>query len=228
MHSAARHEFHGYPLRQRSFAVADATYTLVGPANYESLVDDPRVIRRFERDEFMPYWAEFWPASLVLADLVGAWPRAGDDPPRVLELGCGLGLVSLIAAARGYRVIASDYEDDALAFVEENARRNGVPRPELRFIDWRLRYPELVFDRIVASDVLYETRCLRPVSEFLYEHLAPDSFALVVDSFRAPADGFESIARHCGLSVEITETTRPIDDRDEPLRYRIFTIRRKT
>ncbi|RMF85279.1 MAG: methyltransferase domain-containing protein, partial [Planctomycetota bacterium] len=165
MHSESRHEFHGYPLRERVFVVCGKTYRLIGPANYESLVDDPRVVRRFEQDEFMPYWAEFWPASLVLAERVGAWPTAGDDAPRVLELGCGLGLVSLVAAARGYRVVASDYEPDALAFVEENARRNTLPAPELRFVDWRRTYPDLRVERIVASDVLYETRCLRPVAE---------------------------------------------------------------
>src|SRR5436190_5375321 len=142
--------FLGYPVCVRRFELAGRTFELLGPRNYEALIDDPRVVARFQQDEFLPYWAEFWPASLLLADLVAAWspgsvgpsrPTANVDvtqasasatagPRYVLELGAGLGLVSLIACHLGYRVLCSDYEDDALAFVRESARRNGISPPQ--------------------------------------------------------------------------------------------------
>ncbi|HYP47574.1 MAG TPA: hypothetical protein VEQ61_02950, partial [Thermoleophilaceae bacterium] len=49
----------------------------------------------FEREEFMPYWAELWASGVALADDVASRALRGK---RVLELGCGLGLPSIAAA----------------------------------------------------------------------------------------------------------------------------------
>jgi SAM-dependent methyltransferase len=218
----------GYPVTHRPIRLGEFDWELLGPANYESLLDDPRVVARFQRDEYMPYWAEFWPASLLLAQEVLGWPRAGEPSPTALEIGCGLGLVSLAALARGYRVIASDYDDDALAFVRENALRNGLPPPETRFIDWRERYADLRLDRILAAEILYETRSIRPIAEFLHAHLADDGVALIVDSNRSTADAFDSIARHCGLRVACRPVQGLHPATGAPMSGRIFEARRKS
>jgi cyclopropane fatty-acyl-phospholipid synthase-like methyltransferase len=222
-------KFRGYPVMTRRFELAGRTFELLGPANHESLIDDPRVVARFEQDEYMPYWAEFWSASLLLAEAVTAWGRVADgaDPPCVLELGCGLGLVSLVALHLGCRVIASDYDEDALAFLAESVRRNGLPMPEARYVDWRKTYPDLRPDRIVAAEVLYETRNLRPVAQFVERHLKPDGIALICDAHRSTADDFETVARHCGLTVETTTAQRPNPADGKPIRGRIFALRHK-
>ena len=196
----------------RRVAVRGRAFELVGPANYEALVDDPRVIRRFEQDEFLPYWAEFWPACTLLADLVAAWPVVDRRvAPCVLELGCGLGLASLVAAGRGYRAIASDYDADALAFVSESARRSGVGELETRWIDWRKAYPELRADRIVAAEVLYEPRNLEPVARFVRAHLTGDGQGFLVDGNRQTADAFPRVAESHGLVVETQPVSLPGD-----------------
>lgn len=215
----------GYPVKERIFQLGGAEIRLLGPANFEELVDDPRVVARFEVDEFMPYWAEFWPATMLLARIVADWPPVGDPRPRVLELGCGLGLVALLAARRGYDVIASDYEDDALAFVAETARFNGLPPPEGRFIDWRKQYTDLRFDHIVACEVLYELRNLAPIAGFIAGHLRPGGTALLVDSYRQTADGFADVARAAGLQVEVTALDPHAEDKGCP-RGRMFTVTR--
>jgi SAM-dependent methyltransferase len=222
-------QFRGYPVTVRRFELAGRTFELLGPANYESLIDDPRVAARFEQDEYLPYWAEFWPASLLLADAVAAWEPAPADtePPYVLELGCGLGLVSLVAICLGFRVIASDYDEDALAFLVESARRNGLPAPETRYVDWRKTYADLRLDRIVAAEVLYETRNLRPIAEFIRGHLKPDGFALICDANRSTADDFDTVARHCGLEVEVCPVERPAPPNGKPVRGRMFRLRSK-
>ncbi len=221
--------FRGYPVTTRRFELAGRTFELLGPADYESLIDDPRVAARFEQDEYMPYWAEFWPASLLLADAVAAWEPAPADaaPPCVLELGCGLGLVSLVAAHLGFRVIASDYDEGALAFLVESARRNGLPVPETRYVDWRQSCRDLRLDRIVAAEVLYETRNLRPIAEFVRDHLKPDGFALICDANRSTADDFGTVARHCGLEVKVSPVERPAPPDGKPIRGRIFHLRSK-
>src|SRR4051794_2998884 len=73
--------------------------SILRPRDAEALIDE----RAFEQDEFLPYWAELWPAGVALARAVAERELAGQ---RVLELGCGLALPSLAAAACGARVLA--------------------------------------------------------------------------------------------------------------------------
>lgn len=226
--------FRGYPVLVRRVRVREREYEIVGPANYESLLDDPRVIARFSRDEFMPYWAEFWPAARVLADLVAQWlpPERGHAPgasgqvqsAAVLEFGCGLGLVGLVAASRGWQALLSDYDEDALAFVQESARRNEL-HVQTRFVDWREHYPELRPSRIVAAEVLYEPRHLAPIATFIREHLAPGGRAVLCDAFRQTADPFPEVARRAGLQVQTFEHEVASDAAGPPLRARLFDLR---
>jgi 2-polyprenyl-3-methyl-5-hydroxy-6-metoxy-1,4-benzoquinol methylase len=220
------HEFRGYPVTEAQIALAGRTLQLLVPSNSEKLIETAAVIERFAEDEYLPYWAQIWPASILLADSVATWGPASTDSPAVLEIGCGLGLVSLVLCGLGYRVLASDYDEDALAFVVENARRNGLAAPQTRWIDWREPYPELAVDRIVAADVLYETRHQRPVAEFIRRHLNPGGFALLADPNRMTADDFATVARHCGLLVE----TAPVESLphlgDGPIQGRVYRLSR--
>ncbi len=222
--SDAPAELRGYPVKRRTFHYVARSIELLGPANYESLLDKPEVVRRFSQDEYLPYWAEFWPANLLLTDAVAAWGAAPSPAPCVLEFGCGLGLTSLVAALLGYRVIASDYDEDALAFVHASAVYNQIPMPELRFIDWRQQYPDLRVDRIVAAEVLYEARSLQPIAEFIARHLAADGLALLVDRLRPTADAFPGAAARCGLRVTQREVSRPASPGERHVDGRIFHL----
>jgi SAM-dependent methyltransferase len=216
----------GYPVRLRRIHIAGLEYHLLGPGNFEALVDDPRVVQRFERDEYLPYWAEFWPACLLLADAVADWPAiTSHASPIVLELGCGLGLASLVAVHRGYRVIASDYEQDALTFVTHSAELSNLRPPETRCIDWRSPVPNLCADRIIAAEVLYEPRNLEPMARFIAAHLASDGFALVCDGNRSTADDFPPLARAAGLVVDQRSVERTAREDAPPVRGRLFTVR---
>ena len=217
----------GYPVRVERVTVGEREYELLVPADSDALLDHPQVRARFAQDEYMPYWAMLWPAALFLADAVAEWGPVppGAELPHVLELGCGLGLVGLVAAHRGYRVTLSDYDEDALALAEANARRNGLPAPETRIIDWRRTYDDLCPDRILAADVLYEARNLEPVAQFVARHLNPGGFALIADANRSTADPFERIARRCGLSVTVSCVERRDAPAGGPAQGRIFTCR---
>jgi predicted nicotinamide N-methyase len=134
---------------------------LLRPESPDALLDE----EAFADDEFLPYWAELWPAALALAE---ALPDV--DGLRVVELGCGLGVPSLVAASRGAEVTAVDWAEDAIALLRENAARNGLAvRAERR--DWREPWDER-FDLALAADVLYERRNVEPVLARLRE-LAP-------------------------------------------------------
>ena len=141
--------------------VGEVELALLRPRSPEALIDE----EAFAQDEFLPYWAELWPAATALAtalpDVAGL---------RVVELGCGLGVPSLVAAARGADVMATDWAADAVELLRVNARRNRLElRCEVR--DWRDAWPER-FDLALAADVLYEERNAAPVARRLRE-LAP-------------------------------------------------------
>jgi predicted nicotinamide N-methyase len=118
------------------------------PPDAYKLIDEAA----FERDEFLPYWAELWPAGLELARLVANRDVRG---LRVLELGCGLGVPSIVAALGGADVLATDWSPDALALLERNAARNGATLTT-RNLDWRKDEVECGCDLVLAADVLYE------------------------------------------------------------------------
>lgn len=107
----------------------------------------------------------------------------------MVELGCGLGVPALVAAARGADVTAVDWADDAVELLRENARRNGLA-PTVERRDWREPWPER-FELALAADVLYERRNVEPVLARLRE-LAPE--ALVALAGRADEDEFLRLA----------------------------------
>jgi predicted nicotinamide N-methyase len=155
----------------------------------EDLIDE----EAFVEDEFLPYWAELWPAAY---SLVGALPSV--EGRRVVELGCGLGLPSLVAAARGARVTAIDWAAEAVELLQRNAARNGLELvAEVR--DWRQPWPER-FDLALAADVLYEQRNVEPLLERLTE-LAPT--ALVALAGRPYEDAF--LRQWPGAVVKVAE-----------------------
>jgi predicted nicotinamide N-methyase len=135
--------------------------SLLRPVAPEALIDEDA----FAADEFLPYWAELWPAARALA---GALPHVAGL--RVVELGCGLGLPSLVAAARGARVTATDWAAEAVDLLRENAARNGL-EIDVERRDWRDGW-EARFDLAIAADVLYERRNVEPLVERLAE-IAP-------------------------------------------------------
>ena len=144
--------------------VGEVELSLLRPASPEALLDE----EAFENDEFLPYWAELWPAASALA---AALP-ADLHGLRVVELGCGLGVPALVAARRGADVVATDWAAAAIELLQTNAERNGIAL-RAKLWDWREPWAER-FDLALAADVLYELRNVEPVVEAL-RRLAPEA-----------------------------------------------------
>jgi predicted nicotinamide N-methyase len=160
------------------------------PRDSEALLDE----EAFERDEFLPYWADIWPSALELAEHVAERPMPG---ARVLELGTGLGLPAIAAALGGAEVLATDWSRDALAFCAENARRNGATVRTARW-DWGRPAPDETagsdlensrFDLVLAADVLYEQRNVDQLLALL-PALVDDGEVWLTDPQRLPAMRF--------------------------------------
>ena len=129
-----------------------------------------------------PFFGMLWPSGLLLADLIS---REVLGPGRILELGCGLGMASLVANARGGDILATDYHPRAAVFLHDNSRRNALADTPFRRIDWRIPQPDLgVFNLIIGSDLLYEPDHPDLLTAFLVRHSDAATRIIIVDPKR--------------------------------------------
>jgi predicted nicotinamide N-methyase len=143
-----------------------------------------------------PYWARLWPSGLALADELTARDDLGGL--RVLELGCGLGLPSIVAARGGAEVMATDGSPDAVVFAAHNMALNDA-EGEVALVDWRdadalvERGP---WDLVIAADVFYLRDNVEALMRLLPRLLpGPEGEALITDPSRAGGRDFLAAAR---------------------------------
>lgn len=144
----------------------------------------------------LPYWAKIWPTSILLAYYVRR--LAHSTAKNMLEIGAGIGLCGLTAAAKGMRVCISDSESDALLFSRINILQNGLQdRAEIAKVDFTRTSLSQTFHYIVGSEVLYREAHYQPLISFFLEHIAPDSEAEVVlaRDYRISATRFFELAQ---------------------------------
>jgi predicted nicotinamide N-methyase len=176
------------------------------PADSYSLLDDPVVLDAHERDEYMPYWADLWPAARMLAKAVAkedwsTYPRAGDKL-EALELGCGLGVPGLTALACGLHVTFTDYDLTAVRFAANNARRNKLYNFKTRPLDWRCAPAHLKVPVILGADLTYETRNIDPLVKLIRQVLLPGGVCLLTDQDRTPAPLLREALGYAGLKYD--------------------------
>jgi predicted nicotinamide N-methyase len=143
-----------------------------------------------------PYWAIPWPSGRALARAVAAMP-----PPRgarVLELGCGLGLPSIVCARAGARVRATDGATDAVAFAAHSMALNELDA-EVAHVDWAQQGDALAargpWDLVLAADVLYTRANVEVALRLLPRLVAPGGEIRLADPRRAGGRDFLAAAR---------------------------------
>ncbi len=164
----------------------------------------------FEHEEFMPYWAELWPSSIALAEVLA---RSRLEGARVLELGCGLGVPSIVAALEGAEVLATDWSRDAVVATARNAALNGVvlQAEAVRWDDFDFFESRGPWDFVIGSDLLYERRN-GPLLLDLLPRLVEAGEVLLAEPGRPAAAAFFEAA---GSSWSIV-----------PLAERVYRLRR--
>jgi predicted nicotinamide N-methyase len=173
-------------------------YRIGHPGEADRLAKLPEVHAAFARDEYMPYWADLWPASRMLAKAIlhETLPPGTD----ALEIGCGLGLPGIVALSVGWKVTFSDYDACALRFAAANARLNGFRDFQTMQLDWRLPPEDLHAGVILASDLVYEVRHVAPIVSLIRHVLLPDGVCLLTDQDRVPSSTLKEMLQQNGLT----------------------------
>lgn len=143
-------------------------------------------------------WAFFgvvWESGRALARLTSDFPIEGRS---VLEVGCGIGLASLMLNKRLVNITATDHHPDGEAFLQCNCALNGgppVPFVRCGWTDSKTVLPR--FDLIIGSDLLYQRGHAADLSKFVDLHAHAKSEVVIVDPGRGECARF---SRHMAYS----------------------------
>jgi len=129
-----------------------------------------------------PLFGVIWPSGMMLADVMDDYPVKGI---RILEVGCGLGLASLVIHNHGANITASDYHPMAEKFMHKNIDLNKFAPIKFQIIDWAKIDNTLGrFDLIIGSDVLYEPNHPAILANFIERHAGEQCKVIIVDPGR--------------------------------------------
>jgi predicted nicotinamide N-methyase len=184
-----------FPLESKPVEIGPWQFEIFRHASPDDLISE----EDFDRDGRLPYWADFWPSTLAMSKRIAEERGKGW---RLLDLGCGLGLASVVAVRAGFDCLATDYYSEALSFTEMNARHNNLRPPATRLVDWRDFPSDLGrFDLVVASDVLFERPNVPLVAAAFARTLGPAGRGWVTDPGRPPAAAFPEECQRHGLRI---------------------------
>lgn len=193
------------------FDAGDQDVYLVLPRDWEQLRHEEGAEGRP-----IPYWARPWPSGLALASWLAEEPALVAPGARVLELGCGLGAPSVVAARAGATVLVTDGSPDAVVFAAHALAFNEVDA-DVAVVDWAEHGEALVargpFDVVLAADVLY-TRANVEIALALWPRLLADDdgVLLLADPRRAGTRDYLAAAR---ATFSVTSRRPGADDGPE-------------
>ncbi|EIM62337.1 methyltransferase [Desulfobacter postgatei] len=129
-----------------------------------------------------PIFGVVWPSSCLLARLMLDHYVNGK---RVLEVGCGIGLASLILNQRLADITATDYHPETEGFLIHNVKLNDGKKIPFVRTGWADLDDDLGhFDLIIGSDLLYEIKHVDLLSTFINRHARDHCDVIIVDPRR--------------------------------------------
>lgn len=214
----------GYSVDTSTIQIGKVDYRIRALSDKQQFADpDGEAERAGISSATWPIFGVLWPAGAVLAEEMSSFPIAGK---RVLEIGCGLGLSSLVLQGRGADITASDHHPLAGEFLAANALLNGLPPIAFRIAQWSGPNPELgLFDLIIGSDVLYQRDHAELISGFLAKHAKPVAEILITDPGRNHGNALNRAMAAQGY--ECAEERRRFEAGESPpFRGRLLRYRR--
>ena len=234
----------GYDIKHESIAVAG-----VDNLTIRSLLDRQQYADPCGDAERMgissaswPLFGLAWPSGAHLAARLAARPVLAAE--RILEIGCGLALASLVAHRRGADITASDCHPLASSFLHENLRLNALGPMKYRHGRWRAEspvgMPDLpidvtawalpltgVFDLIIGSDLLYERDADATLATFIAVHSTPAAEIWIVDPNRGNRAAFSRQMAAGGFGLREENLDRPAARDLPPYKGRLLVYQRR-
>ncbi|WP_062263581.1 class I SAM-dependent methyltransferase [Endozoicomonas arenosclerae] len=129
-----------------------------------------------------PIFGVVWPSSLVLAHFIKDYET---DSKRILEVGCGMALSSLLLNKQNADITATDYHPEVKSFLQRNVSLNKDKAIAFEQTNWANNNDNLgLFDLIIGSDLLYEDAHIDLLADFLQAHSKPHCEVIIVDPGR--------------------------------------------
>ncbi|WP_407333628.1 class I SAM-dependent methyltransferase [Enterovibrio sp. 27052020O] len=129
-----------------------------------------------------PIFGVVWPSSLVLANHMLSFDTEGK---RILEMGCGIALSSLLLNEQDADITATDHHPEVEGFLDRNTQLNNGNNITFERVDWADDTSELgLFDLIIGSDLLYEDQHVDLLAHFIQNHANEKCEVIIVDPGR--------------------------------------------
>ncbi|MFQ3324540.1 MAG: putative nicotinamide N-methyase [Pseudomonadales bacterium] len=129
-----------------------------------------------------PIFGIIWPSALVLAHHIYDYDTG---TIRILEIGCGMALSSLLLNKQHADITATDYHPEVGRFLIRNTLLNEDQPINYKQADWSVSDYELgLFDLIIGSDLLYEEEHIELLANFIERHAQPSCEVILVDPGR--------------------------------------------
>ena len=171
-----------YDTEMVDFKVGGRPFRFHVPRTIDSFIDPDDPMRNF------PLWSKVWEASLLLASKMASRPVGRND--RLLELGAGLGVAGLVAAAFGHDVTVTEHDPHALAFLEANRLENECRHARVRRLDWHQLDWDARFDVILGSELIYRESDFKVMRSLFRELLRPGGEILLAGEIRQTNKAF--------------------------------------
>ncbi len=166
-----------------------------------------------------PLFGIIWPSGLVLAHFISTYPTEGK---RILEMGCGMALSSLLLNHQNADITATDYHPEAELFLKRNALLNQGKEIVYQRIDWAEIHNDLgKFDLIIGSDVLYEDEHVKLVADFMHKHASENCEIILVDPGRGNKNKLGKLMQQYGYRFTAVKPVHT-DYLDKPFKGHIL------
>lgn len=145
-----------------------------------------------------PLFGVVWPSSLVLAHHIDDY-HTGNK--RILEIGCGMALSSLLLNKRHADITATDYHPEVGKFLLRNTELNQDKPIHYEQADWASDQDHLgLFDLIIGSDLLYEDEHVELLAHFINAHANDVCEVILVDPGRGKKNKLSTKMIELGFS----------------------------
>jgi 2-polyprenyl-3-methyl-5-hydroxy-6-metoxy-1,4-benzoquinol methylase len=151
-------------------------FHILSPSSPEPFVDPGDPLHHF------PLWCKLWDASKILAAFLLHKPV--DPQKRMIEIGAGLGLVSIAAATAGHDTTLTEYNLHALEFARANAYTNGLSQLAIQRLDWNQPDLDRKYDLLVGSEVVYKKQDFEPLVRLFQSALLPQGEIILASEAR--------------------------------------------